>query len=151
MRKSYSNQLRLDSASIEQVALNLESHDRIVPVLRALQFVYVDRSANESCLTQWFDLFTARFSAATPTGSRAARNDLVNIFDRHQFPFCLFVPLLAGGPTDFVGWVLKAQAASPFALHAYCMQFDLPFPRREASPDALQRENMMKSICFSSS
>ncbi len=25
----------------------------------------------------------------------------------------------AGGPTDFVGWVLKAQDASPFAYHEY--------------------------------
>jgi transposase, IS5 family len=33
MRKSYSNQLRLDSLPIEQVTLNLESRDRIVPIL----------------------------------------------------------------------------------------------------------------------
>ncbi|HCS50459.1 MAG TPA: hypothetical protein DIW81_02520 [Planctomycetaceae bacterium] len=25
----------------------------------------------------------------------------------------------AGGPTDFVGWVLKAQDDLPFALHVY--------------------------------
>ena len=43
MRKSYSNQLRLDSMPVEQVTLNLGSRDRIVPVLRALQFVYADR------------------------------------------------------------------------------------------------------------
>lgn len=43
MRKSYSNQLRLDSVPIEQVTLNLESRHPIVPVLRALQFVYSDR------------------------------------------------------------------------------------------------------------
>ena len=40
MRKSYSNQLRLDSVPIEQVPLNLDSGDGIVPVLRALQHVY---------------------------------------------------------------------------------------------------------------
>ncbi|MDG2389225.1 MAG: hypothetical protein P8M30_07885, partial [Planctomycetaceae bacterium] len=33
MRKSYSNQLRLDSLPIEQVTLNLESRDHIVPIL----------------------------------------------------------------------------------------------------------------------
>jgi hypothetical protein len=43
MRKSYSKQLRLDSVPVEQVTLNLESRDRIVPVLRALQFVYANR------------------------------------------------------------------------------------------------------------
>ncbi len=43
MRKSYSNQLRLDSVPIEQVRLNQESRDALVPVLRALQFVYSDR------------------------------------------------------------------------------------------------------------
>lgn len=43
MRKSYSNQLRLDSVPPERVELNLESRDRIVPVLRALQFVYANR------------------------------------------------------------------------------------------------------------
>ncbi|MCA9197589.1 MAG: hypothetical protein KDA87_08635 [Planctomycetales bacterium] len=43
MRKGYSNQLRLDSVPIEQVTLNLESRDRIVPVLRALQHVYCNR------------------------------------------------------------------------------------------------------------
>lgn len=43
MRKSYSKQLRLDSLPVEQVTLNLESRDRIVPVLRALQFVYANR------------------------------------------------------------------------------------------------------------
>lgn len=40
MRKSYSNQLRLDCVSIEQVALNFESRDEIVPVLAGLQHVY---------------------------------------------------------------------------------------------------------------
>jgi hypothetical protein len=40
MRKGYSTQLRLDSLPIDQVPLNLECRDRIVPVLRALQQVY---------------------------------------------------------------------------------------------------------------
>ncbi|QDT78622.1 hypothetical protein Mal35_20710 [Gimesia maris] len=52
MRKSYSNQLRLDSVPIEQVALNLESRDRIVPILRALQFLYSDRKLIDEIL-QW--------------------------------------------------------------------------------------------------
>ena len=43
MRTSYSKQLRLDSVPIEQVTLNLESRDRIVSILLALQFVYADR------------------------------------------------------------------------------------------------------------
>lgn len=43
MRKSYSNQLRLESVPIEQVTLNLESRDSIVPVLRALQHIYCSR------------------------------------------------------------------------------------------------------------
>ena len=50
MRKAYSKQLRLDSVPIEQVTLNLESRDRIVPVLRALQFVSADRSLADQVL-----------------------------------------------------------------------------------------------------
>ncbi len=50
MRKGYSNQLRLDSVPIEQVELNLESRDRIVPVLRALQHVYRDRELTDRIL-----------------------------------------------------------------------------------------------------
>lgn len=40
MRKSYSNQLRLDSVPIQNVELNLHCRDSIVPVLKALQHVY---------------------------------------------------------------------------------------------------------------
>lgn len=40
MRKSYSTQRRLDSLPIDQVSLNFDCRDRIVPVLRALQHVY---------------------------------------------------------------------------------------------------------------
>ena len=40
MRKSYSTQLRLDSPPIDQVELNFECRDSIVPVLRSLQHVY---------------------------------------------------------------------------------------------------------------
>lgn len=50
MRKSYSNQLRLDSVPVEKVSLNLESRDRIVPVLRALQFVYSNRQLTDHIL-----------------------------------------------------------------------------------------------------
>jgi len=50
MRKSYSNQLRLDSLPIEQVTLNLESRDRIVPILRALQHLYADRNLVDQVL-----------------------------------------------------------------------------------------------------
>ena len=50
MRKSYSNQLRLDSLPIEQVTLNLESRDRIVPILRALQYLYADRNLVDQVL-----------------------------------------------------------------------------------------------------
>lgn len=40
MRKAYSKQLRLDTVPIPDVELNLQSRDRLVPVLRALQQVY---------------------------------------------------------------------------------------------------------------
>lgn len=40
MRKGYSNQLRLDTPRIDQVELNFECRDRVIPVLRALQHVY---------------------------------------------------------------------------------------------------------------
>ena len=50
MRKSYCNQLRLDSVPVEKVSLNLESRERIVPVLRALQFVYSNRQLSDHVL-----------------------------------------------------------------------------------------------------
>ena len=40
MRKAYSNQLRLDCLPIEQVTLNFECRDEIVPVLVGLQHLY---------------------------------------------------------------------------------------------------------------
>ena len=40
MRKSYSGQLRLDCLPIEQVSLNFECRDEIVPVLAGLQHLY---------------------------------------------------------------------------------------------------------------
>ena len=51
MRKGYSNQLRLDSVPIEQVELNLDSRDRIVPVLRGLQHVYHNRELCDRILS----------------------------------------------------------------------------------------------------
>jgi IS5 family transposase len=63
MRKSYSNQLRLDSVPVEQVTLNLESRGRIVPVLRALQFVYSDRRLVDHIL----DLIAADINKDTRT------------------------------------------------------------------------------------
>ena len=50
MRKSYSTQLRLDSVPIEKVELNLKSRDSLVPILRALQFVYCDRDLTDTIL-----------------------------------------------------------------------------------------------------
>ena len=40
MRKSYTNQLRMDCLAIDQVAMNFESRDEIVPVLVGLQHLY---------------------------------------------------------------------------------------------------------------
>ncbi len=50
MRTGYSNQLRLDSVPIPNVELNLDSRDRIVPVLRALQHVYCDGELTDRIL-----------------------------------------------------------------------------------------------------
>lgn len=47
MRKAYSNQLRFDCQPIEQVALNLECRDEIVPVLAALQHVYLQNELRD--------------------------------------------------------------------------------------------------------
>ena len=40
MRKGYSKQGRLDTERIDQVPLNLECRDEIIPVLKALQHLY---------------------------------------------------------------------------------------------------------------
>ena len=41
MRKAYSDQQRLDCLPIEQVTLNFECRDEIVPVLAGLQHLYL--------------------------------------------------------------------------------------------------------------
>lgn len=63
MRKGYSNQLRLDSVPIEQVQLNLESRDRIVPVLRSLQQAYRNRELRDRIL----GLIAADINSSTRT------------------------------------------------------------------------------------
>jgi len=50
MRIAYSKQLRLDTVPIPNVELNLQSRDRLVPVLRALQHVYSDSSLTDRIL-----------------------------------------------------------------------------------------------------
>lgn len=50
MRKAYPTQLRFDTVPIQNVALNLECRDSIVPVLRALQHVYANRQLTTSIL-----------------------------------------------------------------------------------------------------
>jgi len=50
MRKSYSNQLRLDTVSIEKVELSLDCRDGIVAVLRALQHVYCSKERTDRIL-----------------------------------------------------------------------------------------------------
>ena len=41
MRKAYSSQLRLDCQPIEQLKLNLNCRDEIVPILEALKHVFM--------------------------------------------------------------------------------------------------------------
>ena len=50
MREAYPSQLRFDTVPIQNVALNLECRDSIVPVLRALQHVYANRQLTTSIL-----------------------------------------------------------------------------------------------------
>lgn len=50
MRKAYSTQLRFDTVPIQNVELNLECRDAIVPVLRALQHVYANRQLTRDIL-----------------------------------------------------------------------------------------------------
>lgn len=50
MRQSYSDQLRLDTVAVHEVELNLESRDRMVPILRALQHVYSNRHLADQVL-----------------------------------------------------------------------------------------------------
>ena len=50
MRKAYSNQMRFDSVPIENVPLNLNCRDSIVPVLRALQHLYCKRDLADRIL-----------------------------------------------------------------------------------------------------
>ena len=50
MRKSYSKQLRLDSPPIDQVELNFECRNSIIPVLRSLQHVYSKPDVTENIM-----------------------------------------------------------------------------------------------------
>jgi IS5 family transposase len=50
MRKAYSNQLRFDSVAIENVPLNFDCRDSVVPVLRALQHIYSNRELTATIL-----------------------------------------------------------------------------------------------------
>ena len=68
MRKAYSIQLRFDSVPIEEVQLNLDSRDRIVPILRALQHLYCNRELTNRIL----DLIAAdiNHNSRTDTGRK---------------------------------------------------------------------------------
>jgi len=50
MRKAYSNQMRLDSVPIENVELNFNCRDSIIPVLTALQHLYRNRKLADHIL-----------------------------------------------------------------------------------------------------
>jgi IS5 family transposase len=50
MRKAYSNQLRFDCLPIEQVTLNFECRDEIVPVLAGLQYLFEQNDLRENVI-----------------------------------------------------------------------------------------------------
>jgi hypothetical protein len=50
MRKSYSKQMRLDSVPIDQVELNFDCRDGIIPVLRSLQHVSCQSDLTQNVL-----------------------------------------------------------------------------------------------------
>jgi len=64
MRKAYSKQRRLDSVPINQVELNLDCRDSIIPVLRALQHVYSDWTLTGMALPGIFAGVSAAANAA---------------------------------------------------------------------------------------
>ena len=51
MRKSFSEQRRLDCDSIEKVKLNLDCRDEIIPILAALQYVHSKPQLRDAILT----------------------------------------------------------------------------------------------------
>ncbi|MBA4191630.1 MAG: ISNCY family transposase [Planctomycetaceae bacterium] len=51
MRVAYHKQLRFDCPPIETVELNLKSRDEIIPVLRTLQYLYIDACLRDQLLT----------------------------------------------------------------------------------------------------
>ena len=50
MRQAYSNQLRMDTVPVQDVELDLECRDRIVPILRALQRIYSNSELTDRIL-----------------------------------------------------------------------------------------------------
>lgn len=50
MRIAYTSQVRLDSVPIEKVELNLNCRDSIVPVLKAFQQIYHNKSVTDRIL-----------------------------------------------------------------------------------------------------
>jgi len=55
MRKAYSNQKRLDCQTIGQVNLNLRCRDELIPILRALQFMYSQPNLRDEILRKVAD------------------------------------------------------------------------------------------------
>ena len=50
MRKPFDRQKRLDCSAVQEVRLNLDCRDEIVPILRALQHIYSQPKLREEIL-----------------------------------------------------------------------------------------------------
>ena len=99
MRKGYSNQLRLDSVPIDQVELNLNCRDSIIPVLRSLQHLYsqgdvtqkvvdligqdVNQTSRTDCGRQGMDYWHLLVLASVRLGCNYTYDQLQDLSENH--------------------------------------------------------------------
>lgn len=100
MREAFSRQRRLDCAAIDQVVLNLNCRDEIIPILAALQHLYrrpntrdeilnlvaadVNRNSRDDCGREGFDYWEILVLAAVRLGCDLKYDRLQDLAENHR-------------------------------------------------------------------
>lgn len=100
MRKSFSQQRRLDCPSIDEVELNLDCRHELIPILRALQHIYsraevrdrildliaedVNRDSRTDCGREGFDYWQVLVLAAVRLGCNLNYDQLQDLAEEHR-------------------------------------------------------------------
>ena len=100
MRKGISKQTRFDCTTVENVQLNLECRDEIIPILRALQMIYckqpmrkkilklvaedVNRETREDCGREGLDYWQILVLASVRLGCNLDYDKLQDLAEQHR-------------------------------------------------------------------